>query len=70
MDGQCVNTITYNFVNNICLYHLNEIFEFAPLCRIDFAKLKNPFRKPNMGEKQVLTLVPLYVTACLTQSKN
>ena len=44
---QCINTITYNFVNKTCPYYLNEIFEFAPHCRIDtrnnFPKLKNPF---------------------------
>ena len=37
------------------LFYLNEIFEFAPHCRIDtrnsFAKLKHLFRKTNMGQK-------------------
>ena len=44
---QCINTITFNFINKTCPYYLNEIFEFAPHCRIDtknnFSKLKNPF---------------------------
>ena len=52
---QCINTITFKFVNNTCPYYLKEIFEFAPHCRIDtrnkFAKLKIPFRKTNMGQK-------------------
>ena len=26
---QCINTITYNFVNNTCPYYLNGAFEFA-----------------------------------------
>ena len=38
-----INTITYNFINNTCPYYLNEIFEFAPHCRIgtrnNFSKL-------------------------------
>ena len=55
---QCINTITFKFVNNICSYYLKEIFEFAPHCRIDkrnkFAKLKIPFRKTNMGQKAIL----------------
>ena len=45
---QCKNTTTYNFTNNTYPYYLNEVFEFAPHCRIDtrnnFTKLKNPFR--------------------------
>ena len=54
---QCINTITYNFVNNTCPYYLNEIFEFAPHCRIgtrnNFSKLKNPFCKTNTGQKAI-----------------
>ena len=46
---QCINTITFKFVNNTCPYYLKEMFEFAPHCRIDtrnkFAKLKIPFRE-------------------------
>ena len=53
--NQCINNITFKFVNNICPYYLKEIFEFTPHCRIDtrnkFAKLKIPFRKTNMGQK-------------------
>ena len=53
---QCINTITFNFVNNTRPYYRKEIFVFAPHCRIytrnKFAKIKFkiPFRKTNMGE--------------------
>ena len=54
---QCINTITFKFVNNTCPYYLKEIFEFDPHCRIDtrniFAKLKIPFRKTNMRQKAI-----------------
>ena len=54
---QCINTITYNFVDNTCPFYLNEIFEFVPHCSIstrnNFSKLKNPFRKTNMGQKAI-----------------
>ena len=50
---QCINSITFKFVNNTRPYYLKEIFKFALHCRIDtrnkFAKLKIPFRKTNMG---------------------
>ena len=59
---QCINTITYNFVNNTCPYYLNKIFAFAPNCRIgtriNFSKLKNPFRKRNMGQKTITYIGP------------
>ena len=54
---QCINNITFKFVNDTCPYYLKEIFEFAPHCRIDtrnkFAKLKIPFRKTNVGQKAI-----------------
>ena len=54
---QCINTITYNFVNNTCPYYLNEIFEFARHCRIatrtNFSKLKNHYCNTNMGQKAI-----------------
>ena len=63
---QCINTITFKFVNDTCPYYLKEIFEFAPHCRIDtrnkFAKLKIPFRETNMGRKAISLLVLLYGT--------
>ena len=59
---QCINTITYNFVNNFCPYYLNENFEFAPHCKIgtknNFSKLKNPFCKTNMGQKVISYIGP------------
>ena len=71
---QCINTISYNFVNNTFPYYLNEIFEFAPHrrigIRIKFSKLKNLFRKTNMGKKQFFVLDPLFGTVCLTHLKH
>ena len=55
---QCIRTITFKFVNNNCPIYMNEIFEFAPHCRIDtrnsFAELKYPFHKPNMRQKNLI----------------
>ena len=57
--------MTFKFINNVCPYSLIEIYEYSPQCRIEsrsnFAKLKVPFRKTNMGET-FLALVPLYGT--------
>ena len=54
---QCINTITFKFVNNICPYYLKEIFN-----RIDtrnkFAKLKILFRKTNMRQKAISFVGP------------
>ena len=59
---QYINTITFKFVNNTCLYYLKEIFEFATHCRIDtrnkFAKLKILFRKTNMRQKVISFVGP------------
>ena len=50
---QCINAITFKFVNNACPHYLNEVSEYAPQCRIEsrsnFAKPKIPFRETNMG---------------------
>ena len=55
--NQCINTITFKFVNNDCPYYLKEIFEFGPHCRINtrnkFEKLKIFFRKTNMRQKPI-----------------
>ena len=60
--NQCINNITFKFVNNTYPYYLKEIFEFAPYCRIktrnEFAKLKIPFRKTNMGKKAISFVGP------------
>ena len=51
--NRCISTITTKFINNICPYYLNEIFEFAPHCRTEtrnkFAKLKIPFLQDKYG---------------------
>ena len=50
---QCINTITFKFVNDTCLYYLKEMFEINK-----FAKLKIPFRKTNMGQKVISFVGP------------
>ena len=54
---QCINIITYNFINNTYPYYLNEIFKFAPHCSIgtnnNFSNFKNLFRKTNIGQKAI-----------------
>ena len=56
------NGPTFKFVNNNCPYYLKENFKFAPHCRIDtrneFAKLKVPFHKTNMGQKAISLVGP------------
>ena len=51
---QCINAITFKFVNNACPHYLNEVYEYAPQCRIEsrsnFARLKVPFRKNSKAE--------------------
>ena len=46
---QCINTITFKFVNDTCPYYLKEIFEFAPHCRID---KRNTFAKQFLFARQ------------------
>ena len=52
---QCINAITFKFVNKNCPFYLNEILEFTLHCRIDtrnsFEKLQHPFCKTYMGHK-------------------
>ena len=59
---QCINAITFRFVIKNCPFYLNEIFEFAPHCKIDtknkFAWLKHPFRKTSTGQNTLLYLGP------------
>ena len=68
---QCINTIIYNFVNNTCLYYLNEIFELPPHCRIDtgkdFSKLKNSFCITNIGQK-IISYIGLSIWNSLSVS--
>ena len=54
---QCMNVLTFKYVNNNFLFYLNEIFEFAMHCRIDpisFGRLKHPFCQTNTGQKTLL----------------
>ena len=59
---QCINAITLKLVNKNCPFYLNEIFGFAPHCRIDtknsFTELKHPFRKTNTGPKTLSYMGP------------
>ena len=59
---QCINAITFTFVNKNCPLCPNEIFEFALHCRIDtrnsLAKLKNPFFKTNRKHKSLSYIGP------------
>ena len=59
---QCINAITFKFVNKNYPFYLNVIFEVAPHCKIDtrnsFAKLKHPFRKTNTGQKTLSYIGP------------
>ena len=52
---QCINAIACKFVNN-------EVYEYVPQCKIEsrgnFAKLKAPFRKTNMGQKGLSYIGP------------
>ena len=60
--NQRINATTFKFVNKNCAFYLNEIFEFAPHCRIDtrhsFAKLKHTFCKTNTGQKTLSYIGP------------
>ena len=51
---QCVNTITFKYVNEQSPNYLNEVFDVAVennfQLRGSFQKLKCPFRKTNTGQ--------------------
>ena len=51
---QCINAITFKFVNNACPYYLNEVQKYAPQCRIElrrnFANVRVRFRKTSTGQ--------------------
>ena len=59
---QCINAIAFKFVSNTCAHYLNEVYECAPQCRIEsrsnFAKLKVPFQKTNMGKNDLSYIGP------------
>ena len=59
---QCINAITFKFVNNACPHYLNEVYEYTPQCRIEsrsnFAKLKVSFWKTNIGQNGLSYIGP------------
>ena len=59
---QCINVIKFKFVNNAGPHYLNEVYEYVPQCiiesRSNFAKLKAPFRKNNMGQNGLSYIGP------------
>ena len=53
---QCINTITYNFVNSTYFYISEWNFWIRHTLQdiqYNYAKLKNPFCKTNMGQKSI-----------------
>ena len=60
--NQCINIITFKFVDNTCPYYLKEYFEIDPHCRKDsrdkFTKLKISSGKKNMGQKAISFVGP------------
>ena len=72
--NQCINTITFKFVNNICPYYPKEIFEFGPHCEINtrnkFEELKIPFRKTNMSQKAISFVSPSLLNSLRESIKN
>ena len=59
---QCINAITFIFDNNACPHYLNKVSEYVPQCRIEsrsnFAKVKVPFQKTNMGQNGLSCIGP------------
>ena len=59
---QCINAITFIFDNNACPHYLNKVSEYAPQCRIEsrsnFAKVKVPVQKTNMGQNGLSCIGP------------
>ena len=51
---QCINAITFKFVNDACHIFLREVYEYAPQCRVESrsnsANLKVPFWKTNIRQ--------------------
>ena len=59
---QCINPITFKFVNNAYPHYLNGVYEYAPQYRIEsitiFAKLKVSFWKTNMEQNDLSYIDP------------
>ena len=51
---QCINAITFKFVNDACHIFLREVYEYAPQCKVESrsnsANLKVPFWKTNIRQ--------------------
>ena len=58
----CINATAFNFVINVYPYYLNEVYEYAPQCKTEsksnFVNLEFPFRKTNMGQKDLSFIGP------------
>ena len=62
---QSLNVTTFNYVNNVCPYYVKVVFDYALQSRItstNYARLKVPFRKTNMGRKVYHILAPRFGT--------
>ena len=61
---QCVISVVFKFMNGICLYYLNEVFEFARKgnvsLRNNFLKLKQPFLNTKTSQKALSFVSPLF----------
>ena len=59
---QSLNATVFNYVNNACIYYMEEVFGYASQGRIsstnNHAKLKDPFRKTTMGQKSLSYISP------------
>ena len=65
---QYINAITFKFINNVLSYEYSglfswtQVYEYTPQCRIEsksnFAKLKVPYQKFNMGQKRLSYIGP------------
>ena len=66
---QCINTITFKFVNNTCPYYLKEILNLLHIVgysqEINLQNLKFLFAKQTWGRKLFHSLVLLYETVYL-----
>ena len=54
---QSLNVTVFKYDNNVCLSYMKEVFEYASQGRIisrnNYARLKVPFRKNNMGQERL-----------------
>ena len=62
---QSLNVAAFKYVNNVCPYYVKEVFDYALQSRItstNYARLKIPFWKTNMGRKVYHILAPRFGT--------